>query len=208
MKKINLPARSLEGKYTLNETMQKRTSCRNYKKRMLTLNEISNILWASQGITDKKYKNQRTIPSAGSTFPLEVHLAVHKDGIDSLGTGIYYYEPKEHTLEKIFESDISDSIVAATWNQEFVENASAILLISFNDKIIKERYPKRWFHYANMEAGAASQNIYLEAVDQNLGTVMIGAFDEAMVKNLFNLENLLPLALMPIGNPRNKNFYA
>ncbi len=208
MKKINLPARSLEGKYTLNETMQKRTSCRNYKKRMLTLNEISNILWASQGITNKKYKNQRTIPSAGAAFPLEIYLTVHKEGIDKLGPGIYYYEPKEHALEKISESDISDSIVAATWNQEFVENASATLLISFNDKIIKERYPERWFHYANMEAGAASQNIYLEAVDQNLGTVMIGAFDEAMVKNLFNLKNLLPLALMPIGNPRNKNFYA
>lgn len=208
MKRIDLPTRSLEGRLSLNETMQKRTSCRNYKKRMLTLNEISNILWAAQGITDKKHKNQRTIPSAGSTFPLEIYIAVHKEGIDSLEAGIYHYEAKAHALQKISESDITESLVEATWNQEFIKNASATILIALRNKTIKERYPDKWLHYANIEAGAASQNIYLESVDLNLGTVLIGAFDEAMTKDLFHLENLLPLALLPIGNPRNKSLYA
>jgi SagB-type dehydrogenase family enzyme len=208
MKRIDLPTRSLEGRFSLNETMQKRVSCRNYKKRLLTFNELSNILWASQGLTDKKHKNHRTIPSAGSTFPLEMYLAVHKDGIDSLEPGIYHYEVEEHALQKISESDISESIVQATWNQEFIKNASFTLLIAFNNKVIKDRYPGKWNAYANMEAGAAAQNIYLEAVDLKLGTVMVGAFDDVMIKDLFNLENLVPLALLPVGNPGNKSLYA
>jgi nitroreductase len=69
-------------------------------------------------------------------------------------------------------------------------------------------YAERGQRYVYMESGAAMQNISLEAVEMGLGTVIVGAFDDAAVKELFELEDLKPLAIMPVGYPRDKAFYA
>lgn len=50
-----------------------------------------------------------------------------------------------------------------------------------------------------MEAGHVAQNIYLETVSLNLGTVSIGAFDDKQMKNTLNLKEEEPLYILPIG---------
>jgi len=208
MEKIQLPSRSLSNKLSLNETLQKRVSCRNFDPRALFMQQLSNILWAGQGLISKQHDMRHTAPSAGATYPIELLVAVRKDGIEELDPGIYQYISKEHALKRLSDKDLNEKMSRACFNQEFIRKAGASILIASEDSRTTRRYGDRGERYVDMEAGAAMQNIALEAVEMGLGTVIVGAFDDGAVKEMFDLQELKPLAIMPIGYPRDKAFYA
>jgi SagB-type dehydrogenase family enzyme len=208
MERITLPARDLSGKVSLNETLQKRASCRNFDQKSIFKTQLSNILWSGQGVLTTPFNMRRTTPSAGSTFPIELLVAVRKKGIEEVPPGIYHYLPKEHALEPVSDRDITGDISEVSFNQAFIKKASASLLIASDDERTTRMYADRGERYVYMEAGAAMQNIALEAVELGLGTVIVGAFDDSRVEEVFQLEKLRPLAIMPIGYPRDKAFYA
>jgi len=159
-------------------------------------------------LLSKKHDMRRTTPSAGSTFPLELMVAVRKDGVQELDSGIYHYLPEENALEVISDKEITDDMSAACFNQEFIKKASVSILVASDQERTTLRYADRGERYVYMEAGAAMQNISLQAVEQGLGTVIIGAFDDSTINELFGLEKLKSLAIMPVGFPRDKSFYA
>ena len=208
MEKIDLPSRSLSNKLSLNETLQKRVSCRNYDPRALFMQQLSNILWAAQGLVSKQHDMRRTVPSAGATYPIELLVAVREDGIRELDPGIYQYISREHALKKLSDKDLGEQISKACFNQEFIKKAGVSILIASEDSRTTRMYANRGERYVYMEAGAAMQNISLEAVEMGLGTVIVGAFDDGAVKELFGLQELKPLAIMPVGFPSDKAFYA
>jgi SagB-type dehydrogenase family enzyme len=206
-KTIELPNKRLNEQISLAKTLEKRSSCRYFNEESLTLQDLSNLLWAAQGITDKRYSLRRTVPSAGAVYPIEMYISVRKEGVHELDKGIYHYIAETHSLEKVSESDITEDLSNACYNQEFITKASFNILLASNNQRTRELYHERGDRYILMEAGAITQNIYLEAVELNLGTVFIGAFDDAMVKALFGIEALMPLAIMPVGMPSDKKFY-
>jgi len=208
MNKISLPARSLSEKLSLNQALQKRVSCRNFDPKPLFLSHLSDILWSGQGIRTKQYDMRRTTPSAGATYPIELLVAVRNNGIEGLDQGIYWYIPGEHALKQLSEKDISGDISVACFNQEFIKKAAASILLASDDSRTTRMYAERGERYVFMESGAAMQNISLEAVEKGLGTVIVGAFDDGAVRKVFELQELNPLAIMPIGYPRDKAFYA
>lgn len=208
MDKISLPTRSLSKKLSLNETLQKRVSCRNYAPNPLFMSHLSNMLWSGQGVLSKKYDMRRTTPSAGATFPIELMVAVRKNGIEGLDQGLYHYIPDEHALKKINDKDLSDELSEACFNQEFIKKAGVSILVASEDSRTTRMYADRGERYVYIEAGAAMQNISLEAVEMGLGTVIVGAFDDGAVQELFELQDFKPLAIMPVGYPRDKAFYA
>jgi len=62
------------------------------------------------------------------------------------------------------------------------------------------KYGSRAKRYVHMEIGHAAQNIYLQAVDLDLGTVVVGAFDDEKVQRTLSMRtNELPLCIMPVG---------
>ena len=193
---------------SLNETIQKRVSCRNFEKKPIFMRHLSNILWSGQGLISKKYDMRRTVPSAGSTFPLELFVAVRKKGVEELDQGIYHFIPEDHALEKMSDQDISDDISEACFNQDFIRKSGVSVLVASDNQRITRMYADRGDRYVYMEAGSAMQNISLEAVELGLGTVIVGAFDDAAVAELFKIEDLKPIGLMPVGYPRDKAFYA
>lgn len=204
---IELPTKRLSEQTSLAKALEKRSSCRYFKEESLTLQDLSNLLWAAQGITDKAYKLRRTVPSAGAVYPIEMYVAVRENGVHELDKGVYRYVAENHGLEKISESDIKENLSKACYNQEFITRASFTIFLASNNQRIRELYNQRGDSYAMMEAGAITQNISLEAVASNLGTVVIGAFDDEMVKSLFDIEKLIPLVIMPVGRPSDKKFY-
>lgn len=208
MDKIKLTTGPLSDKLSLNETLKKRGSCRNFSDKPIFMNQLASILWSGQGVLTRNYDMRRTTPSAGSTFPLELMVAVRKDGVEDLAQGIYHYLPDKHTLKKISEKDISEDISAACFNQEYLKKAPVSLLVASEETRTTRMYAERGQRYVYMESGAAMQNISLEAVEMGLGTVIVGAFDDAAVKELFELEEVKPLAIMPVGYPKDKAFYA
>jgi len=194
---IQLPPPEFESEISFEEALKQRRSVRSYEKVPLILSEISQILWAAQGITDNSY-GLRTAPSAGALYPLEIYLAA--SNVAELKSGFYHYNPKKHTLNKISEGDKRIDISNSALKQDAIENSSAIVIITAIYERTEVKYGKRSERYVHIEVGHVGQNIYLQAVTLGIGTVMIGAFkDEALKKVLGFAEDEYPLAIMPLG---------
>ena len=194
---IQLPAPNYKSNTSVEEALQKRRSVREYSKEPLSLFEISQILWAAQGITDNTY-GLRTAPSAGALYPIELYLVAAN--VKELTSGIYKYDPRRHTLKKTIEGDKRIEVSNAALRQDAIEKSSAIVLITAIYERTSVKYGKRTERYVNMEVGHVGQNIYLQAVSLGLGTVMMGAFNDDALKKVLNLPaNEFPLAIYPLG---------
>ena len=195
---VMLPDPALEGNVSVEEALQERRSARIYAKIPLTLAEIGQILWAAQGVTDDR--GYRTAPSAGALYPLEVYI-VAGDVID-LAPGVYHYQPEKHLLIPISSGDRRADLQAAAINQTPVGGAPATVVITAIPDRTTAKYSERGLRYVDMEAGHASENIYLQVAAIRLGTVTIGAFDDDGVREILGLpEDEVPLYLMPVGWP-------
>ena len=194
---IKLPQPSYTGLISVEEALHKRRSMRVYSKEPLSIREISQILWAAQGITEEKYV-LRTAPSAGALYPLEIYIAV--SNVNELNPGVYKYKPQNHALKKIDEGDKRLDISNAALQQDAIENSSAILIIFAVYERTAVKYGSRAERYIHIEVGSVGQNIYLQSVSLGLGTVMIGAFKDEVLKRVLALQiNESPLAIMPLG---------
>ncbi|MEF8787793.1 MAG: SagB/ThcOx family dehydrogenase, partial [Planctomycetota bacterium] len=165
------------------------------------LTHLSRLLWAAQGITGPEDR-LRASPSAGATFPLEVYTAVGDGGVKDLGQGVYRYAPADHELERTGTDDIRRGIASAALGQDFVAAAPVAILLAAQYSRTTAQYGDRGRRYVLMEAGHASQNIYLQAESLGLVTVAVGAFRDAPMSRIYGLQGELePLYLMPVGHP-------
>lgn len=194
---IKLPEPKYKSEISVEEAILKRRSIRNYKDIPLNIYELSQILWSAQGITEKRF-GLRTAPSAGATYPLEIYIVVGK--VTNLEAGIYKYNPEEHKITLIYRGDKRLELCNAALGQVSVRIAPATIVITAIYERTTKIYGERGIRYVHMEAGHVAQNIYLQCVSLNLGTVSIGAFIDEEVKKVLNLpKNENPLYLMPIG---------
>lgn len=194
---IKLSKPNYESKTSIEKALLERRSVRNYKNTALQLSEVSQLLWAAQGITEKR-SGFRTAPSAGATYPLEVYVVV--GNVNDLPCGIYKYKLQEHELVKLKEGDKRAELSSAAFWQSSVKDAPCVLVFSAVYERTTKRYGERGNRYVHMETGHAGQNVHLQAVSLGLGTVVVGAFDDKQVKRVIDMpkeEN--PLYLMPVG---------
>jgi SagB-type dehydrogenase family enzyme len=194
---INLPQPLLDGKISLERAIAVRRSVRSFSNNMLTLQELSQILWAASGISQGSY---RTVPSAGATYPLNCYAIVGY--VENLDKGVYRYSVKNHGLKRIIPYDLRSALCRAALHQTFIEEAPLVIVITAVYERTTGHYGKRGIRYVHMEAGHAGQNISLQAVALGLGCVMVGAFHDDMVKDILSLEKgEEPLYIIPIGKP-------
>ena len=184
---------------SLEQTQEKRRSVRQFANQPLTIKELGQLLWASQGISDHQ-RGFRTAPSAGATFPLE--LLVVAGDVRELPAGLYRYSPQGHELRIIKKADLRPGLYKAALSQSPIQNAPATIVISAVQKRTQSRYGGRAERYVAMEVGHAAQNLSLQAVALGLGTVVIGAFDDSRIADLLVLQSgEAPLYLIPVGRP-------
>lgn len=192
---ILLPEPNLDSRFSVERALDTRRSVRDYKDEALTLAEISQLLWAAQGITDSQ--GFRTAPSAGALYPLEVYLVTRK--IETLPQGVYKYLPDGHKLTQVTTGDVHSELVANLWG-EGLKKSSALIVFAAVYERTTQKYGDRGVRYVHMEVGHAAQNVYLQAVSLNLGTVVIGAFDDNKIKHLVRMaEEEQPFYIMPVG---------
>jgi SagB-type dehydrogenase family enzyme len=191
---ITLPEPKLIGKMSLEECLAKRRSVRTYADEAITMEQVSQLLWAAQGITSDK--GGRTAPSAGALYPLEIYIVVTM--VKELDQGIYRYECKPKRLLKIKDGSFRKALCAAALGQKCIADAPLTIVIAAEYARTSKKYGERAERYVHMEVGNASQNIYLQAESLGLGTVAIGAFYDDKVKEILG-ENFAPLLLMPMG---------
>jgi len=194
--KIKLPDPSPKGVVSVEEALQKRRSVREYGKAPLTLAEISQLLWVAQGITHPE--GLRTAPSAGALYPLEIYIAV--GNVETLPPGVYKYQPRGHELLKIADGDLLLPLCSAVLDQECVRDAAVVFVIAAVYERTMKKYGERGIRYAEIEVGCAAENVHLQAVSLNLGTVFVGAFYDDRVRKVLKMkDDERPLAVIPIG---------
>jgi SagB-type dehydrogenase family enzyme len=195
---IDLPDPQLESAVSIEEALLKRRSVREFLDKELSILQISQILWSAYGLTDKE-KGFKTAPSAGAIYPLDIYLVINQES-DDLSQGVYKYDSQNHKLGQISNKLIRKELTDLALGQDSLRQAPIVLVITGDYQKTINRYGERAHRYVHMEAGHVSQNVYLQAVSLNLGTVVIGAFDDQSVNSLLGLpKNITTLYLMPIG---------
>ena len=148
-----LPTPSQRGEVSLEETLTRRRSIREFTEEGLISAEVSGLLWAGQGITDPR--GLRTAPSAGALYPLELYVATRE--------GVYHYLPQSHRLVVLLPEDMRLGLWEAGLKQGALREAPAIIVISAVYARTEAKYGLRAERYVRLEAGHAAQNILLQA---------------------------------------------
>ncbi len=175
---------------SLEQAITVRRSRRHFLPKPLTLEQIGQLAWAAQG--QDAGSRYRTTPSAGATYPLELFVITDK--------GMFRYLPDKHSLEKLTDRDLRAPLTSAAWEQEFIQAAPLTLIFAAQFNRTTGRYGKRGIRYVYMEAGHAAQNVHLQAEALGLGSVAVGAFDDAAVSTVLSLpDNLEPLYMVVVG---------
>jgi SagB-type dehydrogenase family enzyme len=192
-KEVQLPAPVTRGTVSLEEAIAKRRSQRIFKDRALTLEQISQLLWAGQGITGEAFGQKlRAAPSAGALYPLELY-AVSKDGV-------FHYLPERHVLEVQGDKDVRSELAQAAQDQVWIGKAPFIIVVCAVYARVRAKYVEHGIRYVDMEAGHAAQNIQLQAVTLGLGLSPVGSFLEKDVRKVLGLPaDRVPLYVIPVG---------
>jgi SagB-type dehydrogenase family enzyme len=188
-----LPPPRLKGSQSLEEVLAARRSVRRFQPTPLTAEQIGQLCWAAQGISDRA-SGRRTCPSAGALYPLELYVATSE--------GVRHYVPASHALEDRLRGDVRTALAEAAWRQPSVAQAPAVFVLTAVVSRTERKYGQRATRYVDMEAGHAGQNLLLQAVALGLGAVPVGAFEDAKVAELLKLPtDQTPLYLIPVGQP-------
>lgn len=193
---------------TVEEAILLRKSIREWRDAPITVEQLSMILWASQGVVeDVDGWLRRAAPSAGATYPLEVYVVIGEGGV-SLGdgsyieAGVYKYDYVRHSLKLIKRGDLRNDLWRATLRQDWVREAPVSLVICAVYERTTWRYGERGVRYVHIEVGHVGQNIYLMSTALGLGTVAIGAFHDDEVARIVDARrDERPLYVFPVGVP-------
>lgn len=195
---VKLPSPDHSGTVPLEESIQERRSRREYADAPLSLDDLGQLLWAAQGITEPG-RGLRAAPSAGALYPVEVYVAAGR--IRDLPGGVYRYRPDGHRLVRAADGDRRRALADAALGQRWVREAPAVIVLAGVYRRTAGKYGERARRYVRMEIGAVSENLYLQATARRLSTVLVGAFRDDRVQEALDLpDDHAPLGLMPVGH--------
>lgn len=208
MESIALPPPGIDSPISLERTLRRRRSVRSFASDPLSLEEVSQLLWAAQGVTGPA--NARTAPSAGATFPIEIYVVA--SAVEGIPRGVCKYLPLEHRLKPVQPAepgsesggapDVRPRLVRATGDQEFLGVVPLVIVVAAVRARTRALYGERAVRYVDMEAGAVLQNAALQGVALGLGSVVVGAFKDEEVGAILGISKAeRVLAMLPVGRP-------
>ncbi|APG28061.1 nitroreductase [Syntrophotalea acetylenivorans] len=166
-----------------------RSSLREYAEKPLALEELSHLLWCTQGVK-VAYDQQmtlRTVPSAGARHALETILLVNR--VEGLESGLYRYLALDHQLELISTlSNIAGRLAAACFGQRFIMRSAVTFVWIAVPYRMTWRYQERGYRYLHLDAGHVCQNLYLAAEAIDAGVCAVAAFDDDEINTLLCLD--------------------
>jgi SagB-type dehydrogenase family enzyme len=193
---VHLPKPHTDGSYALERALEARRTQRQFGSGALTLEQLGQLLWATQGIAQRD--GLRTAPSAGALYPLVVYVVVGE--VKALPDAIYRYQPAGHALVVHVAGEWRASLAEAALQQGWIAEAAAIIVITANESHTMQKYGTRGLRYVHIEVGHAAQNLLLQATALGLGSAVVGAFHDATVGQLLRLPpGESPLYIIPVG---------
>ena len=184
---IELPKPETEGGKDLWKILVRRRSFRDFAGALISVSELSQLLWAAQGITtDIRIYQLRSSPSAGALYPIETYTVVNY--VDSIDQGIYHYNIRKHSLELIQRGTFGQQIARAGLEQNMLALASVVFVLTAVIYRCKWKYRQRAYRYIYLDAGHIGENVALAAEGLNLGCCPVGAFFDEEVNRLIMVD--------------------
>ena len=186
--RTSLPEPKAGGESSLWKLLLKRRSRREYTgSKSLKLNDLSALLWATQGLTAQFGDTFfRTAPSAGGLYPVETYLCVR--AVDGLEEGIYHFRPGDYDLEFLKKGDFSTVLTEAALQQTIILAAQVTFIWSAIIARGSWKYDQRAYRYIYLDAGHIAQNLYLAGEALGLGVCAVGAFYDDDVNHIIDLD--------------------
>jgi SagB-type dehydrogenase family enzyme len=190
----------------LSTAIGNRQSRRVYQKKPLTLEEVSFLLWATQGVRGKMAGGHayRTVPSAGGRHALETYLVVLN--VNGLDPGIYRYLPLSHQLLFEFtEEHLARKMVDAAFGQVYPGQAALTFIWTAIPYRMEWRYDLAAHKVIAIDVGHVGQNLYLACEAIGAGTCAIAAYDQEALDRLLRVdgEEEFAIYLAPVGKVRS-----
>jgi SagB-type dehydrogenase family enzyme len=189
----------------LQDAIKNRRSRRKFSLEPLTLKELSFLLWATQGITDKEIAAHRATPSASASHPFETYIAVRR--IKDLKPGIYRYLPIDHKL-CLVSNDPKKLVKISTscfdLNEPQMKDAAVIFIWAVVPYRTEWRSGPYAYKLIALDAGHVCQNLYLAAEAVGVGTCAIAAYDQKNIDEIIgvNGKDEFAMYLAPVGNTK------
>lgn len=185
--RLSLSPPLLDGGEPLWRALRTRRSVRRYAERPLTEAELSQLLWAAQGITQiRGGLGFRNAPSAGALYPVETHVVANR--VEGLAPGIYHYHVALHALEVLSPGDYGEALARAALDQGMAREAGAVFVWTAVFARSKWKYGQRAYRYIYLDAGHIAQNVALAAVSLGMGSCQIAALYDGECDALLGID--------------------
>ena len=196
---MKLPPPRTAGTVSVEQAVHQRRTVRSFSAHPLTLDALSQLLWAAQGITGSR-GFKRAAPSAGALYPMDVYAVAGEAGIDSVGAGVYRYAPEGHALSLVARGDLRKAVAEAALSQMWMARAPLSIVITAEYERSRVKYGNRSVRYAMIEAGHIGQNLFLQAEALDLKAGIVGAFHDQELMRVMEIPRAHePLLIMPVG---------
>lgn len=187
--RLPAPASVTVAHIDLRDAILHRESRRSYRKEPMTPEELSFLLWCTQGVKREVTGEYtfRTVPSAGARHAFETYVLVNN--VEGVPPGLYRYLAIEHLLAEVSaEPGIADKVFHACLYQQFAKKNGVTIIWTAVPYRMTWRYSERGYRYLFLDAGHACQNLYLGAEAVGCGVCAIGAFDDEAMNQLLGLD--------------------
>jgi SagB-type dehydrogenase family enzyme len=201
--KVKLPAPERAGGMPVWETVGRRRSVRDFRRSPLSAADLSQILWASQGVTKVAGEYAlRSAPSAGALYPVETYLSVQL--VEDIEPGIYHYSVREHELERLQAGDFRGAVAEAALDQGFLAEAAVVFAWTAVFGRSKWKYKERAYRYVYLDAGHIAQNVAIAAVALGLGSCQVAALYDDEVNGILGVDGIGEsiLYMTALGRPQ------
>jgi SagB-type dehydrogenase family enzyme len=195
---VTLPQPRTDGGISVEKALLERRSIRSFRNESLTLDEVSQLSWAAQGVTDDK--GHRTSPSAMATYPLEIYLLA--GNVTGLPAGVYHYSPLGHNLTLISKGNKIPEFFNSSrgGREDWRRGSPAVFIITGVFERTNKISGQDLSRFVYIEAGAAAENLLLQVVSLGLGSTYTAGFDENKTKEYLGLSpGEEPIGVLPVG---------
>lgn len=173
------------------DAINNRVSVRAYSEEPLSLEELSYLLWCTQGVKEAMDRpaTLRTVPSAGARHCFETYLLVNN--VKGLRQGLYRFLAREHSLQEVdTDPGIAEKVTQACLNQRFVMQSAATFIWTAVAYRMTWRYVERGYRYMHLDAGHVCQNLYLASEAIGCGACAIGAFHDDALNEALQIDGV------------------
>ena len=172
----------------LRTAIERRRSIRSYLREPITPEELSFLLWCTQGVKEVHGTQAtfRTVPSAGARHAFETYVLANE--VEGLEQGLYRYLALTHQLQLVDpDPTIAHRITGACFDQQFILRCGAVFFWTAVPYRMTWRYGERGYRDLHLDAGHVCQNLYLAAEAVGCGVCAIAAFDDDLMNELLRI---------------------